>query len=93
MVIEQMIDIALRAGEEIVDAYDIPTIREQSLTEMRAEKASPPGDQYARFKVHVPAIPLNYGTMIGLSDPSLRYVPYRKAIFHLENQGATKKAC
>jgi hypothetical protein len=42
MVIEQMIDIALRAGEEIVDAYDIPTIREQSLTEMRAEKASPP---------------------------------------------------
>jgi len=25
MVIKQMIDIALRAGEEIVDAYDIPT--------------------------------------------------------------------
>jgi len=34
MMVEQIIDVALGASEEIVDAYDVPTIREQSLTEM-----------------------------------------------------------
>jgi hypothetical protein len=52
MMVEQMINVALRASEEIVDAYDVPTISEQSLTEMRAEKASSAGNQYASFKMH-----------------------------------------
>src|SRR5262249_3642865 len=54
MMVEQMINVALRASEEIVDAYDVPTISEQSLTEMRAEKAGSPGNQYACFKMHTP---------------------------------------
>jgi hypothetical protein len=28
MMLEQMIDVALRTGEEIVEAYDVPTISE-----------------------------------------------------------------
>jgi hypothetical protein len=44
MVIEQVIDVAPRAGEEVIDAYDDSTIREQPLTEVRAEEASPAGD-------------------------------------------------
>jgi len=54
MMVEHMINVALRASEEIVDAYDVPTISEQSLTEMRTEKAGSPGNQYARFKMHTP---------------------------------------
>jgi hypothetical protein len=42
MVIEQMIDVAPRAGEEVIDAYDDRTIRKQPLTEVRTEEASPP---------------------------------------------------
>jgi hypothetical protein len=52
MVIEQVIDVAARAGEEVIDAYDDSTIREQPLTEVRTEEARPPGNQYPRFKVH-----------------------------------------
>src|SRR5262249_16344012 len=39
--------------------YDVPTISEQSLTEMRAEKAGSPGNQYACFKMHTPEFPLD----------------------------------
>jgi hypothetical protein len=59
MMVEQMINVALRASEEIVDTYDVPTISEQSLTEMRAEKAGSPGNQYACFKMHTPEFPLD----------------------------------
>jgi hypothetical protein len=52
--LEPMIDVALRTGEEIVEAYDVPTISEQSLTEMRAKKAGSPGNQYACFEMHTP---------------------------------------
>jgi hypothetical protein len=41
MVIEQMIDVAPRAGEEVIDAYDHSTIRQQPLTEVRTEEARP----------------------------------------------------
>jgi hypothetical protein len=44
MVIEQVIDVAPRAGEEVIDAYDDSTIREQPLTEVRTEEASPAGN-------------------------------------------------
>src|SRR5262249_8852848 len=59
MMVEQLINVALRASEEIVDTYDVPTISEQSLTEMRAEKAGSPGNQYACFKMHTPEFPLD----------------------------------
>jgi hypothetical protein len=52
MMVEQMINVALRASEEIVQANDIPTISEQSLTEMRTEKAGSASNQYASFKMH-----------------------------------------
>src|SRR5262249_18594583 len=91
MMVEQTINIALRASEEIVDAYDVSTISEQSLTEMRAKKAGSPGNQYARFKMHTPEFPLYYPTTIGSGVPSMLYVPYRKAISYLENEDAIKK--
>jgi hypothetical protein len=93
MMVEHMINVALRASEEIVDAYDVPTISEQPLTEIRAEKAGSPGNQYACFKMHTPEFPLDYATTIGLGVPSPLYVPYWKAISYLENQDAIKKAC
>jgi hypothetical protein len=37
-----MIDVASRASEEVIDAYDHSTIRQQPLTEVRTEEASPP---------------------------------------------------
>jgi hypothetical protein len=57
VVIEQMVDIALRAGEEVVDANDVRALREQAIAEVRAEEAGAPGNQYARFKRHVPQLP------------------------------------
>jgi hypothetical protein len=54
MLVEQMINVVLRASEEIVDAYDVPTIGKHSLTQMRTEKAGSPGNQYACFKMHRP---------------------------------------
>ena len=36
LVLEQVLDIATRTGEEIVDADDDRSIGEQALTEMRA---------------------------------------------------------
>jgi hypothetical protein len=37
-------DIASRAGDEIVDAKDLPAVGEQPLTEVGAEKARASGD-------------------------------------------------
>jgi hypothetical protein len=75
MVIEQMIDVAPRAGEEVIDAYDDSAIRQQPLAEVRTEEASPPGNHYPCFKMHVLAIPLNCAITVDLGGPSLRYVP------------------
>jgi hypothetical protein len=52
MVIEQVIDVAARAGEKIIDADDAGAVLEQSLAKMRTQKSSPAGHKYARFKVH-----------------------------------------
>jgi hypothetical protein len=62
-----VIDVAPRAGEEVIDAYDDSTIREQPLTEVRTEEASPTGNQYPRFKVHAqnPGELRNYGRSRG----------------------------
>jgi hypothetical protein len=55
LVIEQMLDIAARSGEEIVDAENICPEVQQTLTQMRAEKSSAARDEYARFKMHPPS--------------------------------------
>ena len=72
MVIEQVIDVAPHSGKEVVDTNDVATVREQALTEVRTEKASPTGNQYARFKMHVPdvlAVTLNVATCIRIDRP------------------------
>ena len=47
-VIEQMGDVVLDAGEEIVKADDVVTVVQQALAEMRAEEAGAAGDERAR---------------------------------------------
>ena len=47
LVIEQMLDIAPGAGEEIVEADDFRALRQQALAQMRAEKTGATGHQNA----------------------------------------------
>jgi hypothetical protein len=49
---DQVLDIALGPGEEIVDTDDIAARREQALAQMRAEKSGTAGDQDALFEMH-----------------------------------------
>src|SRR5208337_48782 len=51
-----MLDIPACAGEEIVDADDDCSVRQQALAEMRAEKASAAGDEHALFEMHISRI-------------------------------------
>jgi hypothetical protein len=48
---EQVLDIAARAGEEIVDAEHFIAVGEQAVARMRAEKAGPAGHQHPFGKV------------------------------------------
>ena len=52
LVVEQMLDVAPRAGEEIVEADDLRALRQQALAEMRAEKAGAAGDQNTLLQMH-----------------------------------------
>jgi hypothetical protein len=52
LVIEEVLDVAARAGEKIIDADNDSLIRQQALAEMRAEKAGATGDQHAFFQMH-----------------------------------------
>ena len=52
LVIEQVLDVAAGAGEEIVDADDIGALGQQALAQMRAEEAGAAGDQNALFEMH-----------------------------------------
>ena len=51
-VIEQVFNIAARAGEEIIDANHHGSSRQQALAQMGAEKAGAAGNQYAFLDVH-----------------------------------------
>ena len=53
LVLDEMLDVAPRAGEEIIDAQHIGAFPQQPLAKMRAEEARASGDQHARFKMHV----------------------------------------
>jgi hypothetical protein len=44
-VADQVLDVAPRAGEEIVDAEDLGALGEQAVAKMRAEEAGAPGHQ------------------------------------------------
>jgi len=52
-VVEQMGDVVLGAGEEVVEADDIMTIVQQAVAEMRAEEAGAAGDERANAGVVV----------------------------------------
>ena len=52
----QMRDVALGAGEEIVDADEIGAALQQALAQMRAEKAGPAGHQNALFEMHAKSV-------------------------------------
>jgi hypothetical protein len=51
-VIEQMLDVAARAREEIVDAKHLTAAPEQLLAKMRADKPSAAGNENAFFEMH-----------------------------------------
>ena len=53
-VAEQVLDVALGAGEKIIDADDVVAVGDQAIAEMRAEKAGAAGYQYGPGIVHVP---------------------------------------
>ena len=52
VVVEQVIDIAPRAGEIIVDAQHAGAALEQAVAKVRAEKSGAPGHQHACFEMH-----------------------------------------
>ena len=52
-VIEEMLDIAPRPGEEVVDAKDLLPPRKELLAQMRAQKSRTTGNQNAPLKMHV----------------------------------------
>jgi hypothetical protein len=52
--IDQVLYIASRSGEEVVDTEDAGAIRQEALAQVRTEKPSTTRNQYARFKMHVP---------------------------------------
>ena len=41
---QQVLDVRRRAGEEVVDADDVPAVGEQPLADVRAQEAGAPGD-------------------------------------------------
>jgi hypothetical protein len=43
LVVEQVLDIATRTREEIVDAHDNSSIAKQALAQMRAKETGPAG--------------------------------------------------
>src|SRR5262249_19056237 len=52
IVADEMGDVALGAGEEIVDADEVGATLQQALAQMRAEKAGTAGHQNALFEMH-----------------------------------------
>src|SRR5581483_784129 len=52
LVSDQVLDIAPRAGEEIVEAKHLVAGLEQSLAKMRSEKAGAAGDENTLLQVH-----------------------------------------
>jgi len=49
---DQVRDVALRAGEEVVDADEVAARRQQAVAQMRAEKSGTAGNQDASFEMH-----------------------------------------
>ena len=53
---DEMRDVALGAGEEIVDADDVVAALQQALAQMRAEEPGPAGHEYPLFEMHLRSV-------------------------------------
>src|SRR5262245_57681926 len=67
LMVEQVLDIATRTGEEVIEADDDRSIGKQAFAKMRAEETSTARHQYSLLKVH-------------LVTPLTRWVPLRARI-------------
>ena len=84
-----MLDVALAAGEEIVDAEDVVALRDQPIAQMRAEKPGAAGDQNASVahEIRLSCIPITIVT------PSNGQAPARMPISPLQDvRGGTSFA-
>ena len=80
---DQMLDIPLGAGEEIVGAEHIVSVGDQPLAEMRAEEACPACDEDCLCLLHVP-IPAFTRSYRGLiSPPASLHLSKRKLLISL----------
>src|SRR5215475_3270387 len=61
LMVEQVLDIATRTGEKVIDADDDRSIGKQAFAKMRAEETSTARHQYSPLKVH-PVTPLLSGS-------------------------------
>ena len=52
MIIEQIDDVVLGAGEEVIDADDVITFVQQTAAQVRAEEAGSTGDEDAFSVMH-----------------------------------------
>jgi hypothetical protein len=57
LVVEQMLDVAARAAEEVVDADDVGAALQQPVAQMRAEEPCTASHQDALLKMHRGAVP------------------------------------
>src|SRR5260370_20940014 len=53
LMVEQVLDIATRTGEEVIDADDDRSIGKQAFAKMRPEETSTARHQYSLLKVHL----------------------------------------
>jgi hypothetical protein len=60
LVADDMGDVALGAGEEIVDTDEIGAALQQALAQMRAEKARPAGHENSLFKMHARSVQFDF---------------------------------
>jgi hypothetical protein len=54
VVVDHAIDVAARAGEEVINADEDGAVLEQALAKMRAEKSGAAGHNHAGFEMHIP---------------------------------------
>jgi len=52
LLIEKMLDILPGASKKIVDAKDVPTLRQEPFAKMRAKKARSASHQYPLLQMH-----------------------------------------
>ncbi len=65
----QVVDVALGAGEEIVDAEDFVSFRQQAVGQMRAQEPGASGDEDALAAVVKTGHPRAFSCFVDLARP------------------------